>query len=139
MMEATLKIRGIAVPPNIVDLRKEATKVAIEVVGEETEYRAEAGRKFNLTFAPQVRKQTIIRPDKELLLGMGTSNGDEAKEIYDGATRQPLFETLAGYAERTPGLGFTSSFGKGLPEYLEMAEVIRGHTRKAIDRALQEL
>jgi|TARA_Y100000034_G_scaffold8427_1_gene9170 hypothetical protein len=126
-------------PEDIEGLTQYARQTARTLVSEESQYRDIAFGKFGLALPKAINRQTIVRPDRGLLLGMGQSNVREAESIYSGSGNQPVIETLAGYAERNSGLEFKSGFGGDLKDYLAMAEEIRDYTQKSLDRAIQEI
>jgi hypothetical protein len=118
------------------DAKKELSNEAITILrkfdSDEEDYRAVALVKFNLGI-PSGSVQTIARPDTLVVLGMGKDNLDFVNDLYKGRPL-PLRDTLKGFASGETGAGFSSAYGKGLTEYLSMAEEIRGYVHKSLDR-----
>jgi hypothetical protein len=111
---------------------------AKEDVFYENYFREKALKKFNLNPC-YTNKQSKVIPNLNFFLGMGKDNVQWAKNTYSDEKNKPVIETLAGYATKTSGAEFQSAFGKGLKDYLEMAEVIRSYSHQCIDKVLGKL
>lgn len=113
-------------------------QIANQFVVEETAYKEQAFKQFNLGNPKMKREQTIIRPESKIVLGMGKENAEKIREIYKEYPNAPTIETLAGYATGNPDQEFESGFGGSLEAYLTMAETIRDHVHDAADRFLAD-
>lgn len=137
---AEMLLEGVILSPeNLEKLTQYSCQTAKILVDEESHYRDIAFDKFGLSIPKVFNRQTIVNSDINLLLCMGRNNIREAKNIYLSSTHKPIIGTLAGYAQRIPGLQFKGVFGGNLSDYLIMAETIRDYTHKSLDRATQEI
>lgn len=128
--------RGILEPDRIEILESQPNLVLDELVANEERMRV-AYLSNSLGYAPLdfKRKQTVVRPEADLILPMDNGNKEKVEAKYAGSGYNPRIVTLGDFSG-IRGMSLEQDFPETDNDYIKTAAKVQSTTEVAILRAL---
>lgn len=127
--------RGILPEGSMERLQSEPLAVVNELIENEGRMRVEYLLKsMGYDSSGHAPRQTIVRPEVELILPMDEGNLKRVTKLYEGSENKPRIETLGEFSGL--GYGLTQDYPETNPEYVKTALRVETAARAAILKAL---